>query len=236
MNTRPWFIYLLAVGLIASAWISVPLNAWLLRVPTPMILYWMTDQGAWGLLETFGIPLLMAVSLCTIRVPGYFAFWALMVWNYSIHYRNLSMIAASYGPLQLAPFIICDLLLCIYMLIPSVRALYFDPTIRWWQSQPRYEIQWPAQCEHYGNWLDIKIVNISDGGSLITSENVLKLSDLVKLKFQVMTIPYEITGQVMHCRQSQYGIQFIHTPQTRDKFFNLAVGLKNLDFPERSNT
>lgn len=235
MNTRPWFLYLLAAGQFVSAWLSIFLNAWLLKVPVPMVLYWMTDQRAWGLFETFGLPMLMGCAILIIRTPSYVAFWALMIWNYSIHYRNFSMISSSYRPQQLIPFFVGDFLLCLYLILPSVRTLYLDASIRWWQSQPRYEIKWPSQCEHYGKWLDIMIVNLSDGGCLISSANPLKMGDLVKLKFQIMNIPYEITGQIVHCRDEQYGVQFIHTPKTKNRFYSLAMGLKNLDFPERSN-
>ena len=65
-------------------------------------------------------------------------------------------------------FIIINIAVVFYLLRPTIRSLFFDKNLRWWEQDTRYLTSIPCKVDFT---LDGTILNISVSGALINMEN-----------------------------------------------------------------
>lgn len=153
-------------------------------------------------------------------------------WSYWSYVGCLLLIFASnaYGfwtQMNLANFLalsgvlLVDLLIVAYFVAPSVRKVYFDPRMRWWETAPRYHFDRSGLIEGK----DILIKNISKGGVLIETEHSFYENQNVELSWKYKEHLYTMTGTVVYQKplgaHFGYGIRFHPTSETQNQMASL---------------
>ncbi|MEW6055701.1 MAG: PilZ domain-containing protein, partial [Bdellovibrionota bacterium] len=100
-----------------------------------------------------------------------------------------------------------------YFLLGAVRAPYFNPRLRWWESKPRYLVQLKAVVSSSTLNQKCTILDISEGGAFIKTAMPLLLGDVVRLDISFLDRTLSVVGHVVHCGRSEvkgYGVQFLN--------------------------
>jgi hypothetical protein len=137
-----------------------------------------------------------------------------------------------------------EIALVSYFMLPAVRATYFNPRVRWWESKPRYELKLPAHLKVGVESLDAQVVNVSEGGVFIRTGRNLPLGDSVGLRFEILGQAFEVDGRIVHVRKAVdsgagvdafwHGMEFAHTFDTSRRFQGLSKALRELGFQDRT--
>jgi hypothetical protein len=115
-----------------------------------------------------------------------------------------------------------------YFLNSRVRTVYYDQRLKWWESQPRYEVQIPCSLNvGDGKSENASILNISVGGVFLKSPYALSVGSEVCLAFESLGIAVSTTGKVLYFRNEGYGINFIPNAQSLDQIKALIKLLKH---------
>jgi hypothetical protein len=100
-----------------------------------------------------------------------------------------------------------------YFLIPTVRRVYMDPRLRWWQTKPRYRADIPARFRDVGDAEDFllgQINNFSEGGMFMSSPTIPGDQKLIEIQFSYNETAYTCRGQVIHHRHREgFGVRFL---------------------------
>jgi hypothetical protein len=134
-----------------------------------------------------------------------------------------------------------------YFLIPAVRALYFDPRLRWWETKPRFSVDIEVKFFNISQTPDLlaknddrdsdaspldavyfgHTANFSETGLFIKSNFVPRDHDVIELLFFYEGVEYRFSGTVIlhHTHQTHgFGVKFLHD----DASLKRAVGLAKL--------
>lgn len=102
-----------------------------------------------------------------------------------------------------------------YFLIPAVRQIYFDPRLRWWETKPRYSVNYEAKLKFDSQTIEAKVMNLSESGLFaIVNHNVPGDGARIEVSFVDDGTTYTMIGTVIHHqRQGEMGIgiRFIHS-------------------------
>lgn len=153
------------------------------------------------------------------------AIYACKRWSFVVYFISMYLlfIASYHGYIERSLTIDATSLLIVYIinigvvayfLIPAVRAVYFDPRLRWWETRPRYSADFNSQFLDENTSYSGQIANFSDGGVFLKSSHLPKDNAVIKISFQYDATPYEFEGSVIrHNSQNAigFGVKFIHT-------------------------
>jgi hypothetical protein len=108
-----------------------------------------------------------------------------------------------------------------YFLLPAVRATYFDPKLRWWESKPRFKIDIIATV----NDRQESICDISAGGVFVRNMQKLTLGSTILLRFGLNSLQFDGKGRVVHLRNegNGAGIQFIELNRSQKRQLTQAM-------------
>jgi len=150
------------------------------------------------------------VCLGLIFLANVYGFWTGMNWvNF----------------LALLAVLVVDVLAVAYFVVPSVRKVYFDPRMRWWETAPRYTFDVQADV----NGVSGLIKNISEGGVLLETSSGCTEGNAVDVEWSYQGTQYSVSGQVVYRKPLPNGIgcgvRFEHTPQTEKLMKTLIASL-----------
>ena len=128
-----------------------------------------------------------------------------------------------------------------YFLIPAVRAVYINPRLRWWESDARYQFEWPVTFTQDMTSFRGQIRNISNSGLFILSETPPIDASMISIEFVHDNNNYRFVGSsIQHGQQSTlgFGVRFQHDTTSRRAIRRLTTKLKALGkvLPERLPT
>lgn len=212
MKQRPWPIVILAILHIVAPIGNILSSALLSGVP--LKLYWhalLLPENRMTLLMFTVIPIIGAVLIYTCKRWSYYAYIALMLLPFFFSIQEYMAESTPAMAVGLVIFFIVNMTVVGYFLLPTVRRLYFDPRLRWWETKPRYKTDFQCQIEleDQQHWVEIK--NISEGGAFLETAAELPEDTLVKLFFKDQQGVISLVGQVVYKRDSKplgYGFQF----------------------------
>jgi c-di-GMP-binding flagellar brake protein YcgR len=78
-----------------------------------------------------------------------------------------------------------------------VIAPYFNPRLRWWETEPRYRIEVYGEMEAEGKRLRVELLDISTGGCFGSLKTRLRLGDSYRMSLHCMQQEVEITGKLL---------------------------------------
>lgn len=127
--------------------------------------------------------------------------------------------------LTLVLVLVVDILAVAYFVVPSVRKLYFDPRIRWWETAPRYVFNTPGTISGVLG----TIRNISEGGAMVEMGAGCPNGQTVELVWRFDSQSYAVSGRVVYCRavgdRTACGVRFEHTSQSQKSMNSLVQKL-----------
>lgn len=238
MRNRPWPLVLLAIFQILTPVTNILFNAWALKVSPAYVVSWVFERSWLGIFETLFLMPIAGIAIWRMKGWSYVVFFAAMAWSMSTHLRYRGYVTGSFPSWAVTLVYAMEVLLVIYFLMPSVRKTYLDPSIRWWESKPRYEVDAPTVVQDGEERIGGKILNISEGGAFLSLPSSLTPGGKVEVRFAVFNQTYEIPAKVVHVQSHggkgyNHGLQFLPDAEEAERLRNLVRGLKIIGFVER---
>ena len=186
---------------------SLPMNAWISHLPvfTYTRLHWVATSRA-GLAEFYLLYPLAGLCIYLMKSWSYPAYILVSVWTLAL---NVLVWRHNYNSsvgvlLSSTAFIVLS---WAYYLHPKVRRVFFDHSIKWWETSPRYLANLMAtingdirkECE---------LVNISEGGALIKTDWSASDDERVSLDFDMQNLHLKLDAEVVHLRDGYFGVRF----------------------------
>lgn len=115
-------------------------------------------------------------------------------------------------------------------------APYFNPRLRWWETETRYRIDIYTELTIEENKLRGEILDISNSGCLVAFNREIKLGEVHTFSLRCLRHFIEVTGKVMRKSSSDelgdfYGVMFMKlTPFARDAINALISELEKSGF------
>lgn len=139
-------------------------------------------------------------------------------WSYYLYLYCLSLIVLSniYSLITrhdwiyfvgITLFILIDILLAAYFVVPTIQKIYFDRRVRWWESARRYHVN--LNCKVNESVATIK--NIAMGGALVADlEAEPNEGDLVSLTIAKDDLNLSFQGKIVYKNgaANKYGIKY----------------------------
>lgn len=209
---------------------TVLFNAWALGVKPGYVLGWLFERPWIEIFEALALMPLAGLAIYRMRTWSYLVFFALVGWSF---YRNLARwdyASQTHSTGVVIAVYALQLGLALYFFLPSVRKVYLDARVRWWESKPRY----PLGVAGTVDGAPVLIENLSEGGVLVRSEGSsrrLEPPSRITLAFRVLGVEFSLPSQVMYAREVSpgvvaYGLRFEHSPESRRRMVSLARGLR----------
>jgi hypothetical protein len=238
MPSRPWPLILIALFQFLAPVLTVFVNAAIHHVSPSVILIWFWTQKNWlEIFEAFFLMPLGGIFVLMMRKWSYPLFLLCVAWLLVSNFIQWN----TPGTMVSFPFMagtsLAGFLLVTYFLLPAVRATYFDPSARWWESRPRFQLEIPLEILAGDRDVKAKVLNLSEGGTFFQCDDKLELGPTLKLKFLILGQKFEVAGKALHVREvpaygSCYGVQFSHTRRTLRRFRALSAALTLLGFDD----
>jgi hypothetical protein len=237
VKTRPWPLILLALAQILAPLPNILVGAWVTRMAPGVYVSELLRASSWLQLADFFLLLPIAgVAVFMVRAWSYPVFVGIMGWigwtNYLTwrqhpHVVNLGLLVGAY---------LVNAALVGYFLLPAVRAAYFNPRLRWWESKPRYLLNLPGRLDAHNDTRSCMLVNLSEGGAFIEAMSGLEPGQVLKLSFECLEQRFELHGRIVHQATHPgrgYGVQFILDREQRKQLKGAVRAFERLGTPRR---
>lgn len=234
MKTRPWPLIILAIAHLLAPVSNAILSAHLQH--TPLLVYLQRS--------TRGPEIFQSGFMIAIFFIAAASIYLMKRWSYAVYLVSMGLV--TYFNIQAAreyphlysialslPLAVFDLLIVGYFLIPEVRAGYFNPRLRWWESKPRYEVNAPIALSTNWNQGDATLVNIAEGGAFVRTPVRLEKEDPVEMTIQILSHNVRASGKVVHCSSVGYGIHFDLDRKTRREISALVKNLRGHGYEDK---
>jgi hypothetical protein len=245
MRRRPWPIVILAIMQILSPALSIVLSAWKLHMAPQQLLWQLLKHGSTlQLFDLFGTGVIAAFAIFSVKRWSYPVFLAIFSWDVVNNFIVGTQYSQVYSTLTVVLVNAVNIVLVSYFLLPAVRAAYFNPRLRWWESKPRFRIDIPGalkfetESEPGSRFQSVHVTDISEGGVFILAESKLMLGQKVSLTFALHHVKVAPIGKVVHQGRGGalgYGIQFTEMEVVEHRALKRAIqGLRMLGYEERT--
>jgi hypothetical protein len=224
MQNRPaWLTVLAGLHILAPVFSLLGL-AWIFHISPVFYTEYLYRLGKLELLKFFGLLPLAGFALLRVRAWSYPVFCLAVTMALVEHFQNLR----SYPHYIPVGFVVglgaLNLAIAGYLLRRAVRRPFFEPALRWWESQRRYPVR--LDCRWYINRdgsaspdapgsSDAKdevnaqvskgefegvIRDISSGGVLLEVQEGFASEDPTRLRVRIQTGDFSARGELMHWR------------------------------------
>jgi hypothetical protein len=239
MKRKPWAIIILALLHILAPVGNLILNAQLLgHTLFEHWSYWLSFMPNILLLTYAVLPIIAGIAIFICKRWSYWVYLIclslIFISNLYGFYTDLSLLKLAF----LMMVLIADLLAVAYFLVPAVRIVYFNPKLRWWESVLRY---------HFSHVIDMNgvvnaghITNISEDGVFVSSQMALEEQEKIVLSWDFENFDYSIEAKVVYKNvrnnKEGYGMQFIHTAESKKQIRRLCAKLRLSGFAMETST
>jgi hypothetical protein len=112
-----------------------------------------------------------------------------------------------------------------YILLPNVRAAYFNPKLRWWENKPRYVFKTDVLVFENENEIKGSMTNISEGGMFLELDGIIDTSKNIKVDFVALEIQFNLKAKIVYQREDKIscGIQFIELTKLDHKKLQILI-------------
>jgi hypothetical protein len=126
---------------------------------------------AWDLAEFYALPILQGLMIFLAKRFGYYIVLALSLFSIWLNFKEWKIASDVISVPILIGVTLTNLALVGYLLLPSVRAVFMNPRLRWWETPPRYTVDLPGQASKVdGHGFPVRITDLSVGGAGIATE------------------------------------------------------------------
>ena len=242
MDYRPWFIVFLAIFVALSPVQNILMFS--LAYDQSVISY-IADvrhfQTGPQLVSFYLLPLVAGYSIYAVKNWSFPVFVATFTFYMYQTYMTGTFPAVFNDLSLMTAVLLMNLILIAYFLLPTVRAAYFDSSVRWWEAKYRYKIEMDAELTSNGKRVTGKISDISEGGVFVTTDGPIEVSPKLHMKFRYHTMDFLMQGKVVREIENEaneseygYGIEFCEIPRENQKRLKkLIQALELLEIPRR---
>ncbi len=196
MNRRPWPIVLMAILQFLSPIFYIGVAALFYHLS-----FRSTANEIWALtpdlrkVEIFALPVVFGALILVTRKAGYYVVIAGSIY---LIVRGVMEYVASNETDPVFPIIITNLVcagVVAALLRPGTRSVYFNPRLRWWETSPRYVVNFPASITRVGaKAMKATLQNIAAGGAGIET------MEMGFLKEEIAVLEFQHEGAVFHLK------------------------------------
>ena len=235
MKTKPWIIFVLALIHILAPLGNILANSLRSGRPLPdQVNYWFSVLPKLLLLIYLFVPILAGVFILICRRWSYWGYLVCLAVLFGSNIYAYATNTTLTNFIFLCMALLVDLLIVAYFVVPSVRKVYFDPKVRWWETAMRY-IYTPDVI--INGQAPGKMNNISDGGLFVQTAKTLTESDKIQVQWNDEGEQFDFHGRVVYInpKNGGFGVQFEHTPESEKSIKKLTQRLhkKGLVIPDR---
>jgi hypothetical protein len=117
-----------------------------------------------------------------------------------------------------------NLLYSFYLLLPNVRAIYYNPRMRWWETKPRYVFSTKMLMSHGDSEVLVQMANISEGGVLALMP-AMDPGSVVFIKMNIHDTELDLKAKVIYRKPDgmSHGVQFIHLTSEKKKLLKSVI-------------
>lgn len=208
MRTRPWPLTVIAIFQAIAPAFNIVFCAKLIGVSSLVYMsaLWQSSTSL-QLFEFYALGPIAAFAIYHTRKWSYPVFLAITAYTAFRNYQSYQHFP-SYLPLSLLMAVYAiNALFVGYFLMPAVRMAYFNPKVRWWESQPRYKVTIDGQAGES----TVKILNLSEGGAFVEASAYVSQGAFV-LTFEWQGASYGIDARVVHRRSDGLGLGLQFAP------------------------
>ncbi len=226
MPRRPLIISIIVICYVLSPVSSILLGSIINRIPIFGVHNIFTRLPITDILILFVYPI-SAAAIYSIKKWGWYLFLAcsLILISYNIFVYNLS---PRYSFLIL---IVLNVILAIVAGIffrKHIIAPYFNPRLRWWETEPRYKIEIHAEIISGKNALTGEILDISNSGFFMSLDQNLTVGRIYKFNLKCLKCSVEVNGKVMRkaSRKEElngYGVMFVKLTDAEKMGINALI-------------
>ncbi len=227
MKRKPWILIVLALVHILAPVGSFIFNAVSSgRTFSEQWIYW-TKVLPWPLMIIYvGLPVLAGLCIYICKKWSYYIYLACIatilvsnIFSFITHMNYLNLFL-------LLVVLLIDIFVVGYFMVPSVRKIYMDPRMRWWESKPRYFYDMTAQIDGSS----VQITNISAGGLLFNSNYEFEVGKDFELQWTDNGVNYKVIGEVVYrvekMSKIHNGLKFRDNETDKLKLKGLIDGLQ----------
>ncbi len=244
MSRRPWFVVILAF----FYWVA-PIGNILFSAN----LYQIDVLEAFRLALFHSSPLeffktFLLLPLCGFSIYAYkrWSYTGFVMLNLLSFYFNFEHWRASNGVFSLPTMCAAyafNFLIVSYFLIPKVRMGYFDSSLRWWESKPRYQVDLMGDVAMGRTSKKCHITDFSEGGLFMQSTLQANLRDKVRIEFDFLFNKLSIEGEITHVKTDfrehrifGYGLKFRRLKEEDEqKIFRIVRALSVMKVAVRNH-
>jgi len=207
-------------------------------VPSAQVIF--ANAGLLRTIEIFFLPPVLGLLLLFPRRPVYYT---VLVGSVYLIGRSIFAFIASDQTDPIFPLVLTNvfcLLVLAYFARKPTRTVYFDSSVRWWETDPRYVVNLSGSITRIGNkpmqaWLQ----NVALGGAGVeTSETGFLPSETIHVEFQHAGAEIRLNARVIWERPGEGTNQFVGVQWSEDtagpelaKLRRLLADLKSKDTP-----
>lgn len=208
MPRKPWIIVLLSVVYILSPLVILFSNSWMNLIPLwgESGIVTRLTPGDWFVLSLY---LINGIAIFTVRKPAWWVFLIssaiLIIYNLWGYLQN---------PLQSLPaLLIYNIFLfsaATLIFRREVIAPYFNPRLRWWESDPRYSLDFYCTIDLEPK-LEAPIRDISRGGCFVSTLQNLPLGVDIPMMLHLQKLSIRINARAIRRSQKPFqgwGLKF----------------------------
>ncbi len=209
MKSRPWPILLFGFLHVLNPFYSFFVLAWFSK-DDPLIMF-ARFQTIGQILEFWCLFPIAGLAMIAMRSWSYPVIFAVWGYNFYTTFQAWSQNPESVPGWALVLNYVLSVGVITYFLVPNVKAVYYNPRLRWWDQKPRFFFEIPCEVEIGESRFQGVILDLSEGGVFLACERALELNDLITLHFEVAGKDLALSSEVVHKTQDQragYGMRF----------------------------
>lgn len=215
MKRRPWPLILLALFHVVSPIGNFFFNAQYVNLSySAYFKAHFLPQNIWSSVFFFFLPPIAGLTIYACKRWSFWVYLCLMgtIFAHSIlNWRSRSEVV-SVAPMLI--IFVINIILVAYILIPAVRKIYFEPRLRWWETKPRYSVDYDAEVKLAEKASPARILNLSESGLFAQMKEAISDGSRIEISFKDDGILYTAVGTTIHHRRQGemgVGVQFVHT-------------------------
>ena len=192
MKKRPYSLWIISLALLLTG---------------PLSFFVSSDPKIWAIAA---VGTLLGVGVWRVRLWGYFGFLA-----YSAALLIFQLYSYVMSP---DPSLYLSLVagasvagVAAFLLQKHLTAPYFNPHLRWWETDPRFHVDLHIELLVEGHSRKGKVLDISRGGCFLCTDTRLIVGEVLGLKVRFKDLQMEVPAEVIWASKNPegYGLRFI---------------------------
>ena len=243
MRYKPWPIIILSAVLFLMPFVNTILNALYLGVDLRTYLaYYFSVREPHQIFAFFFMLPIAGIAVFMVKRWSYPVFLAAIVWVLADNVWSWRVgLEIQRAIWVYFVIIVGNVAVASYYLLPTVRRVYFDRTLRWWESKPRFLVSLPGTLVCGDTEMQMTLRDFSLGGAFVitgsatdaaaTDAAPIRTGEEVEFRLSVSNFSISVPARVVYESndvRSGYGLQFLPDSAAGRKIHRFVRALRIL--------